>query len=182
MSLSWKDLLILWVPWPQIIVILMGLGVLYGLGWYRLRKLDARRVASGWRLASFLAGLAALAVAMLSAIEVLQDLLFSIHMTQHLLIMMVGAPLLLLANPYPFLVWGLPLNARRGVALLMAPQARFRRALQKLATPWISGVSSSAQPGSGTHPRPTMQPSATRRCMYWSISPISPPRLCSGGR
>jgi len=138
MFLTWKDLLTLWVPWPQIIAVLVGSGILYVRGWHRLRQRQAFQVATGWRLASFLGGLMALALAMLSAIEVLQDLLFSIHMTQHLLIMMVGAPLLMLGNPYPFLVWGLPLNARRALALVTAPQARFRRVLERVTTPWIA--------------------------------------------
>ena len=103
MHLSWQDVLTLWMPWPQIILILIGLGVLYGRGWRYLRRQGARRLANGWRLAAFIGGLAALGLAMLSAIEVLYDLLFAVHMIQHLLIMMIGAPLLLLADPYPFL-------------------------------------------------------------------------------
>jgi putative membrane protein len=138
MNLTWTDLLTLWVPWPQIILILIASGVIYGLGWRRLRQKGARRLANGWRLAAFVSGLVALGLAMLSAIEVLQDVLFSIHMIQHLLIMMVGAPLLLLADPFPFFLWGLPPNARRTVGWLMAPRARFRQLLRRLATPWVS--------------------------------------------
>jgi putative membrane protein len=137
MDLSWKELLSLWVPWPQVILSLAVLGLVYGLGWYRLRQRGARRLASGWRLAAFVGGLAALAVAMLSAIEVLTDLLFTIHMVQHLLIMMVGAPLLILANPYPFFLWGLPASARRAAGWLMAPESGFRQVVIRLTSPWL---------------------------------------------
>jgi cytochrome c oxidase assembly factor CtaG len=140
MSPTWKDLLTLWAFWPQIILILVGLGVVYGLGWRRLRERGAHQLANGWRLASFIIGLLTLGLAMLSAIEVLQDLLFSLHMVQHLLIMMVGAPLLLLADPYPFLVWGLPTNARRGMVWLMGRGSRFRRIFRRVATPWVIWV------------------------------------------
>jgi putative membrane protein len=137
MYLTWIDLLTLWMPWPQIILILTGLGVLYGVGWFRLRQLGSRRLANGWRLVSFMGGLVALGVAMLSAIEVLHDMLFSMHMVQHLLIMMVGAPLVMLADPYPVILWGLPPNPRRGLASLLVPQSAFRRAFQRVATPWV---------------------------------------------
>ena len=100
MHLTWTDLLTLWMPWPQIILVLVASGTIYGLGWRRLRQRGSRRLANGWRLGAFLGGLVALGVAMLSAIEVLHDMLFTFHMLQHLLIMMVGAPLIMLADPY----------------------------------------------------------------------------------
>ena len=137
MYLTWKDLLTLWMPWPQIILILVASGVLYGTGWWRLRQRGAHRLANGWRLASFLGGLAALGIAMLSAVEVLYDTLFTLHMVQHLLIMMVGAPLLMLADPYPFVVWGLPPNTRRALIDLLTPWATVRQKLCRFTTPWL---------------------------------------------
>jgi cytochrome c oxidase assembly factor CtaG len=108
-----RDWLFQWRFWPQIILSLAGLAFIYGLGWQRLRQKGAYRLANGWRLASFLGGLAALWLAMISFIEVLQEFLFSVHMVQHLLIAMIAPPLLMLADPLPFLLWGLPPNARR---------------------------------------------------------------------
>ena len=125
MYLTWKDLLTLWMPWPQIILILMASGVLYGRGWWHLRQRGAR-LANGWRLASFLSGLVALGIAMLSAVEVLHDVLFTLHMVQHLLIMMIGAPLIMLADPYPFILWGLPSNPRRAWAFPLGGLRRKR--------------------------------------------------------
>jgi cytochrome c oxidase assembly factor CtaG len=51
------------------------------------------------RTAAFLGALAAIAVALLSGIERYDTTLFSIHMVQHLLLMLVAAPLLALAAP-----------------------------------------------------------------------------------
>ena len=51
------------------------------------------------RTAAFLGGLAVIAVALLSGIERYDTTLFSIHMVQHLLLMLVAAPLLALAAP-----------------------------------------------------------------------------------
>ncbi|MGD9099704.1 MAG: cytochrome c oxidase assembly protein [Anaerolineae bacterium] len=132
-----RDWLFEWQFWPQIILSLLGLAFIYGLGWWRLRQKGAYRLANGWRLASFLGGLAALWLAMISFIEVLQEFLFSVHMVQHILIAMVGPPLLLLADPLPFLLWGLPLNARRAVGLFLARKSPYRRYLKRLSAPWL---------------------------------------------
>jgi putative copper resistance protein D len=52
-----------------------------------------------WRVASFLAGLAAIVVALSSPIEAYEGVLFSVHMVQHMLLELVAAPLLLLGAP-----------------------------------------------------------------------------------
>ena len=137
---SWTDLLSLWAFWPQIILVLVALGALYVRGWQQLRQRGSQRFANGWRLASFLAGLVVLGVAMLSFIEVLYNLLFSLHMVQHLLITMVGPPLLLLADPYPFLIWGLPDNARLAICRFLTPGAGVRRVLRYATNPWLIWV------------------------------------------
>jgi len=51
------------------------------------------------RTAAFVGGLAAIAVALLSGIERYDTTLFSVHMVQHLLLMLVAAPLLALSAP-----------------------------------------------------------------------------------
>ncbi len=130
-------------------VILVLLGTTYLLGWRRLRYAvhqhssrpisgpSRRRLAAGWRLAVYLAGLLVIAVALMSPIDVLSSQLFFIHMIQHLLLKMIAVPLLLLANPFPFLLWGLPEKARDRLMSLFKPQAGFRRGLRQLTTPGI---------------------------------------------
>ena len=51
------------------------------------------------RTVAFLAGLAAIAVALLSGIDAYDTTLFSIHMVQHLLLTLVAAPLIALGAP-----------------------------------------------------------------------------------
>jgi cytochrome c oxidase assembly factor CtaG len=137
MNPTWKDLVSLWAFWPQIILLLLALAILYARGWWQLRQRGKQRLASGWRLASFLSGLVILGLAMLSFIEVLYNLLFSLHMVQHLLITMIGPPLLLLADPYPFLIWGLPENARLATGRFLAPGSATRRVLRYASNPWL---------------------------------------------
>lgn len=53
----------------------------------------------GWRIAAWLGGAAAIAGALLSAVDVYAESLFSVHMVQHLLLAMIGPPLLALGAP-----------------------------------------------------------------------------------
>lgn len=73
------------------------------VGWLWIRRRVARlhpgNGVPALRSAAFFGGLAAIAVALMSGIEQYDTTLFSIHMVQHLLLMLVAAPLLVLAAP-----------------------------------------------------------------------------------
>ncbi len=84
-----------WNLAPTIIVPLAAYGLLYILRWRRVRAHDGARGAPGWRLASFLAGVALLVVALLSPVDSISDQLASMHMVGHLLIADL-APILLI--------------------------------------------------------------------------------------
>jgi len=113
-------------------------GLLFTTGWLRLRRRGQLRLATGWRLASYLGGLTLLAVALMSALDVFGGQLFFVHMIQHLLMVMIVPPLLLLANPFPFVIWGLPEGKQIGERLF-SPGARFRSALRQATRPALVG-------------------------------------------
>src|SRR5438046_7773180 len=50
----------------------------------------------------------ALVVALLSPVAAISDVLFSVHMTQHEILILVAAPLLVLGRPLVPLLWALP--------------------------------------------------------------------------
>jgi cytochrome c oxidase assembly factor CtaG len=130
-----------WLHWdwqPAAILVLIVLGGTYCLGWWRLRWQGHTRLANGWRLAAYLSGLAVLGLALLSPIDTLQSLLFSMHMVQHELLMMVAPPLLLLANPFPIALWGMPAGLRRTIGRLLTRKAPFRRVVRRLTAPWVA--------------------------------------------
>ncbi len=131
-----RDLLFQWQWRPEVILVLAAMGVLYTVGWLRLRGRGRGRMANGWRLTSYWIGLISLALALLSSIDTFQSLLFGMHMIQHMLLIMVAAPLLMLGDPYPFLVWGLPVGARDAVQQAMAREGWLRRILRRLTPPW----------------------------------------------
>jgi putative copper resistance protein D len=93
------DVLLAWsldpLPWAG--VALAAGAYLWGVR--RLSASSARSPHPGWRTASFMAGLAAILVALASPIEAYEGVLFSVHMLQHMLLELVAAPLLLLGAP-----------------------------------------------------------------------------------
>jgi len=76
---------------------------------------EARRMRQR-RALTFAAALLVLVVALASPLDDAADELFWAHMSQHMLLMMVAAPLLVLAAPWMALWRPFPLGARRGVA------------------------------------------------------------------
>ncbi len=136
-----RAILLSWEWRPAVLLPLLIFGVLYTLGWRRLRqKSSHRRLANGWRLAAYLAGLLLLLLALVSPIDVLGGQLFFMHMIQHLLLVMMAPPLLVLANPMPFLLWGLPQPLRRQAGGLLSTALHRRSALRR-------GIRSATGPG-----------------------------------
>ncbi len=104
-----------WDPW-----ILAGLGtaaVLYARGVRRLwQRAGTGRGIPRHRAACYFAGLAAIFVALVSPVNAVSEQLFWVHMIQHVLLMVIAAPLLVLGKPALAWVWALPPPARRWTA------------------------------------------------------------------
>jgi cytochrome c oxidase assembly factor CtaG len=130
-----------WSWRPEIAVpLVLAVGV-YALGWARLtlRRPARLRRASIARLALALAGLVVMAVALLGLHAAAHER-FLAHMVQHLLLMTVGVPLILLADPLPAALWALPRGARarvRGLLVRRAPVRRGWTVLTWMPVAWI---------------------------------------------
>ena len=81
--------------------------LLYIRGWSELRRVMPARFAP-WRLACFLCGLAALEIALASPIDTFDPFLLYDHMLQHMFLMVIVPPLVLLGDPLIPLLRGLP--------------------------------------------------------------------------
>jgi putative membrane protein len=114
-----------WDPVPLGTILLVS--VLYAFGVTRLwRRAGTERGFQAWQVASFAAGVLALSLALLSPLDGLSDALFSAHMSQHELLMVVAAPLMVLGRPLPAYVWTLPRPWRARVGhWLHLPAIRF---------------------------------------------------------
>ena len=130
------------LTWPLEPRVLLGIevtGILYL--WGGQRRVGKFPPASRWRAVAFWSGLATIVVALDTPLETLARQLFWAHMTQHLLLIMVAAPLLVLAAPW-LQVWrGLPLRIRRPVAKVIIKHPALsgvRTAFARLSPPVVA--------------------------------------------
>ena len=99
-------------PWVVACVLISAAG--YALGLARLWRRAGRGHGIGRvQAAAFVSGWLALAAALVSPIDPLGARLFSAHMVQHELLMIVAAPLLVLGRPLAAWAWALPVGWRR---------------------------------------------------------------------
>ncbi len=114
--------------------------LVYWRGW-RLARRTRERELPPWRAGCFLAGLATIWLAIASPLDVLGNWLLVAHMVQHLLLMSVAPPLLLLGAPTVPLLRGLPRGwVREGVGPLFRSRTlhAIGRFLVHPATGWIA--------------------------------------------
>lgn len=107
-SLAWN-----WEPW--LIVSLSLAAALYAIGMSQLAH-AADSPLLKWRAAYFFAGLAALVIALVSPLDAMGSELFSAHMVQHEILMLIAAPLIVLGKPLAVFTWALPASRRSPVA------------------------------------------------------------------
>ena len=130
-------ILLSWAWRPEIILTLGLAAAVHLAGRWRLKRRGVEHQTRPWRLFSYLAGLAVLWIALMSPIDVLSGQFFYMHMIQHLLLVMIAPPLLLLADPMPTMLWGLPRALRLEIGRWLVPKAAFRRVLRALTTPGL---------------------------------------------
>lgn len=108
-----------WREWgaPPLELALMLLpAIWYAVGVRALwRSAGVGHGVSRLRAASFATGIGVLALALASPIDAAAEAIFSAHMVQHLLLILVSAPLLVLGAPSLPAVWALPRASRRAV-------------------------------------------------------------------
>ena len=99
-----------------VLVVLIAVAALYSVGERRTSYGVRGRRAQRWRALGFYGALVVLALAIDSPLEAYSERLFWVHMVQHVLLLTVVAPLIVLARPWTPLWRGLPLGARRSLA------------------------------------------------------------------
>ncbi|MFZ3215024.1 MAG: cytochrome c oxidase assembly protein [Candidatus Acidiferrales bacterium] len=113
--------------------------VVYVRGWFRIRRSFPNLIPAG-RLATFLGGMFALWVAIGSPLEAFDDLSLTMHMVQHLLLMVAAPPLVLLGEPLLPLLRGLPgwmVRGGAGPLLRWGPVRRLAHFLTEPAFCWL---------------------------------------------
>jgi putative membrane protein len=126
-----------WTTWALEPLVLLGVVVslvFYASGWSRLRRRSRPDLASIPRAACFAAGLAVIALALMSPLDYIgEEYLLSAHMTQHMLIGDVAPVLLTLGVVGPLALFVIPRPALRVLA-----RSRWRAVLRVLGRPGVA--------------------------------------------
>jgi cytochrome c oxidase assembly factor CtaG len=128
----------LWSAWTLEPAVVFGLAFAawaYQRGLARLSRRPGSPPYSRRARLAFYGGLAAVFVALVSPVDSLGLALFSGHMAQHTLLMLVAAPLLALGQPAAPMLLGLPDPLLRGLGRLWARAAWLRPASHVAAGP-----------------------------------------------
>jgi putative membrane protein len=106
------------IEWPALAILLASLWF-YVRGVQRLWQASSpgRGVSRG-EVACFIAGWLVLVTALMPPVHTLGEILFSVHMVEHELLMAVAAPLLVLGRPVIAFLWALPRPARQDLGSL----------------------------------------------------------------
>lgn len=117
-----------WVVAPLVVAL-----ALYVAGVVRLwRHAGAGRGITRFQAACFAGGWVSIVVALVSPLDALGDRLFSAHMIQHEILMLVSAPLMVLARPLAAWTWAFPPAMRSRIG--HAVQARGWSAVWRFIT------------------------------------------------
>lgn len=129
----------LWHFEPALSAALAVAALGYGAALVAARR-RGRPAVGRWHAGAFYAGLAALTTALAGPLDAFNDDLFVAHMAQHLVLMQLAAPLLILGRPVHVLVRGLP--PRRVAGALRATIGRrwLRRCLDAICHPVVVAV------------------------------------------
>jgi putative membrane protein len=134
----------LWQAWNLDLDVLVALALpaaLYAAGVRRLwRRVGIGRGVSVRQAIAYAAGMGALVVALVSPLDAMSGVLFSAHMVQHLLLILVAAPLMVLGAPPAVWMWALPRRSRRPIAQWWHGQPALRALWRRLSAPlwaWV---------------------------------------------
>jgi putative membrane protein len=121
-----------WLLDPGLVYVLAS-GALYLLG------AQGRLRPEPLQMAAFFGGLAAIVIALDSPIDYYADQLFWVHMVQHIILLTIAPPLILLGRPWPTMWRALPLGPRTSLARTIG-HAHWTAPLRALAQPlpaWV---------------------------------------------
>lgn len=132
-----------WSSWnfdPLILLTLTTVVALYVAGVRNIWRVAGRgKGVSAGQVAAFGGGIAVLIVALVSPLDQLGGALFSAHMVQHLLLMLVAPPLLVWAAPVVPMLLGAPRDVRR-MAGRLSGWNRARAVMTALRQPLVVGA------------------------------------------
>src|SRR6267142_5055773 len=131
-----------WSPAVPLALTLLLATIVYLRGWLYLRS-HSVNIIPAWRAASFLIGVFLIWIALGSPLAAFDEELLTVHMIQHLLLMTIAPPLILLGAPVMPFLHGLPLRFMQSVLsplLRWGPARWLGRFLSQPAVCWLAAV------------------------------------------
>ena len=128
--MSWHG----WSIQPPLAYVVVA-AMLYWVGGRRYSR--AARTREPWPEIAFALGLLTIVLALESPVDTYADQLFWMHMVQHVLLLSVAPPLILLGRPWPRMWLGLPIRSRTRIGRTLA-RSPWTAGLRALARPWPS--------------------------------------------
>lgn len=133
------NLLTDWTFEPLAVASIALAAVVYALGLRRIWSVAGRgHGIKRWEANCYLGGIAALVLALISPLHPLGSVLFSAHMTQHEVLMLIAAPLMVLGRPLAAMMAAIPRTTalRLAVAAKSPAWTRPWRLLSNAFTAW----------------------------------------------
>ena len=135
-----EDLLYTWSFDPLIVFGLLASAFIYVTGVRNLWRAGGRAHGIGlWAAAAFAGGWISMFVALVSPLHPWGEVLFSAHMTQHEILMLISAPLFVLGRPFVAAMWAVPHASRRPIGAVFNT-SRLKNVWRKLTVPFIAFV------------------------------------------
>lgn len=131
----------LWSAWNLDVSVLTVLVIttwLYLRGVQRLWERGGTGVGiRRWQVATWGGAQTVIFLALISPLDALGGALFSAHMVQHMLLMLVGPLLLAASNPYLAFLWALPRDSRKRLTQWWRRHRRLQTVVRLLAQPLV---------------------------------------------
>jgi cytochrome c oxidase assembly factor CtaG len=148
---GWQAILDRWDFAPVVTAIAAAAAALYLWGAWRVARRHPARPWPWWRTAVFLGGVAVIVAATESGIGAYDDVLFWDHMIQHLMLIMIAPPMLVVGQPFTLLLhagrnplhtWAKRVMRSRVVSLLTWPPFALAAYAATIAGTHLTGLMS----------------------------------------
>jgi putative membrane protein len=135
---GFDDLYRYWNFDPVIVVFLVLSAGIYAAGLVRLWNAGGRgHGISKGSAGLYLLGWLSLAAALVSPLHQWGEVLFAAHMTQHEILMLVSAPLIVMGRPFIAAIWAVPESLRPGFGQLVS-RSPIKTAWRQVTKPWAA--------------------------------------------
>ncbi len=137
---DFADLSRAWSFDPLVVAILTSSAVIYINGLRNLWNAGGRgHGISRWEAVAFAGGWMSVFIALVSPLHAWGEVLFSAHMSQHEILMLISAPLFVLGRPFVAAMWSVPDSWRRPIgSTISEPHAK--TVWRRITSPFVAWI------------------------------------------